>query len=483
MSFWELMPRFGINEEEGARQRWISVEQEWVEAARRRPQGLRRATLRSELQILVTLSGDHIGIHRSPTQFRRRAGAPTTRPAATEPRNRTSDLTDSVAPELLENLMTDPNPAQVDNPAAAVGLVAAYYKANYSRFLRLVRARFSSLEPDEMVQELFAKILDDLAAVAPDDLAQLTEAVVRWTGAGYAARSLVNLCLDSIQSTARRVQAPRATGSAGAVDESDIDPVATDRLGNLLSAEPPTLEPRVPDQVAEHLDALKARRAVDSMLQALVERGARRQRVTRITQRQFDILLALYSSDRPTTSDGTELTDAELHQITLEADKRARARWRTQGGYSDPESGNQAAAAAGLGISTQAISQSRKAVRAALIVTKYVAGVLAPAGTLLDPLAIHVHLDHYDRMPERAGGDQHHKELTAAAAAVRTSPETGTRVHPSALTNPGRRPLRELVDRLHAAESYLADLSGSTHPNCVAICAVHTGLRNRATEV
>ena len=163
---------------------------------------------------------------------------------------------------------------------------------------------------------------------------------------------------------------------------------------------------------------------------------------THITERQLDILVALYNSNRPTTEDSTELTDDELHRLTLEVDKRARARWRDMGGYSDPEAGNQAVAAAELGISRQAVSKSLKAVAAALTLTRYIAGVLAPAGTLLNPSAIHAHLDQFDQLRERPDGAAHHSVLTAAAPAVRTTADRGTRVQTALLLNPDHDCLR-----------------------------------------
>ena len=112
------------------------------------------------------------------------------------------------------------------------------------------------------------------------------------------------------------------------------------------------------------------------------------------------------------------------------------------GGYSDPEAGSQAAAAAELGISRQAVSQSLKSVAAALTLTRYIAGVLAPAGTLLKPSVIHAHLDHFDQLRERPDGANHHPLLTAAAQAVRTTPDRGTRVQPALLSTRIRLPAK-----------------------------------------
>ena len=216
-----------------------------------------------------------------------------------------------------------------------------------------------------------------------------------------------------------------------------MDPANIDRLGNLLEYERQACTRRPRTRSPRTSTALRSRQAVNAILQTLLERGRHsRGHRTHITERQLDILVAVYNSNRPTTKDSTELTDDELHKLTLEVDKRARARWRDMGGYSDPEAGNQSAAAAELGISRQAVSKSLKAVAAALTLTRYIAGVLAPAGTLLNPSAIHAHLDQFDQLRERPDGAAHHAVLTAAAPAVRTTADRGTRVQTALLVNP-----------------------------------------------
>lgn len=361
--------------------------------------------------------------------------------------------------------MTDSERGSFHTHGQAVALIATFYKANYSRLVGLVRKGFRSLDPDDLVQELFVKVLDQVDAISAQDPEALGSLVVRWTSPAYTSRALSNLCLDT-------------AGSRWSI--------RGDAIHTQEGAEPPGLDPQIPDQVAAHLDSLRSRQAVSAMLQTLLERGRQhRGDCTHITQRQLDVVVAVYNSNRPTTQDSTELTDHELHKLTLEIDKRARARWRDMGGCSDPEAGNQSAAAAELGISRQAISKALKVVGAALTITRYIAGVLAPPASLLNPSAIHAHLDQFDQLRQRPDGAAHHAVLIAAAPAVRTTVERGTRVEPSLLVNPNHDhgPRTKQVEAVHAAETHLAQLTGTSHPNCVNACGYHTQQLDRAIEI
>jgi DNA-directed RNA polymerase specialized sigma24 family protein len=385
--------------------------------------------------------------------------------------------------------MTDSERGSFLTRGQAVALIATFYQANYSRLVGLVRKGFRSLDPDDLVQELFVKVLDQVDAISAEDPEALGSLVVRWTSPAYTSRALSNLCLDtagsrwSIRGDAIHTQ---EGAELSGVEDLCVNPAAANRLGNILESEPPGSHPQIPDQVAAHLDALRSRQAVNAILQTLLERGRQhRGDCTHITQRQLDVVVAVYNSNRPTTKDSTELTDHELHKLTLEVDKRARARWRDMGGCSDPETGNQSAAAAELGISRQAISKALKVVGAALTITRYIAGVLAPPANLLNPSAIHAHLDQFDQLRQRPDGAAHHAVLIAAAPAVRTTLERGTRVEPSLLVNPNHDhgPRTKQVEAVHTAETHLAQLTGTSHPNCVNACEYHTQQLDRAIEI
>ena len=370
--------------------------------------------------------------------------------------------------------------------AEAVALIGAYYKASYSRLVSLVRKGFRSLDAEETVQELFVKVLDQVDS-SRDDPGAMGSLVARWTAPAFVSRALIHLCIDAVGSGAHRwVSAadPQEGAEVACGEHLHVDPANIDRLGNLLEYERPDVYPQTPDQVAAHLDTLRTRQAVNAILQTLLERGRHGPRDrTHITQRQLDIVVALYDSKQPTTADSAELTEDELRRLTLDVHKRARARWRDMGGYSDPEAGNQSVAATELGITRQAVSKSFKAAAAALTLTRYIAGVLAPPHTLLNPSAIHAHLDQFDQLPRQPDGAAHHAVLTAAAPAVRTTADRGARVQPDLFLNLNNGAGHEHVEALHAAETYLARLTGTSHPNCVNACACHTQQLNRAIEI
>ena len=77
--------------------------------------------------------------------------------------------------------MTDFESGSLHAHEQAVALIATYYKASYSRLLGLVRRRFRSLDPEDMVQALFVKILDQVDAISADDPEALGSLMDRWT--------------------------------------------------------------------------------------------------------------------------------------------------------------------------------------------------------------------------------------------------------------------------------------------------------------
>ena len=58
--------------------------------------------------------------------------------------------------------MTDSERGSCLRRGQAVALIATFYQANYSRLVGLVRKGFRSLDPDDLVQELFVKVLDQV---------------------------------------------------------------------------------------------------------------------------------------------------------------------------------------------------------------------------------------------------------------------------------------------------------------------------------
>jgi len=81
----------------------------------------------------------------------------------------------------------------------AVALIATFYKASYRKLLGLVRKRFRSLEAEDMVEELFVKILAQVDESA-DDPGALGSLMEKWITPAYVFSSLIYLCLDAVGS-------------------------------------------------------------------------------------------------------------------------------------------------------------------------------------------------------------------------------------------------------------------------------------------
>lgn len=366
---------------------------------------------------------------------------------------------------------------QVSRGAVALqdahALAGAYYSANYGRLARLVGSRYPSLDPEDVVQDLFNKILDDLESCSS---AELPDRVERWTSNAFVSRALLNAALDLVRGRVRTredvtdLTAVNLSADGGAEGDPDEDV----RAGS---------GPSTPEAVAAHLAALTRRAAARSMLQVLYERGQRpRKRQPYLTERHRHLLLALHDPD-PSGHDDVAASDDELASDALHRDKLARARWVAQHGYSDVGHGSQTSAAVQLGVSRQAVSKGRTAIDAAVVLVHYVAGVLAPEKALLDPEAVHRHVDAYESLDDRSGQPGHARRLEAAAPAVRSSRTSGTRVQPHLLSPPPAVPLQQAVTELHGSEQRLADLTRTASPNCVTSCGLHTRRRDRITEV
>jgi len=128
----------------------------------------------------------------------------------------------------------------------AVALIATFYKASYRKLLGLVRKRFRSLEAEDMVEELFVKILAQVDESA-DDPGALGSLMEKWITPAYVFSSLIYLCLDAVGSGPARWEDatdPQDGTEAAGGEDLGVDPANIDRLGNLLESEPPGLYPR-----------------------------------------------------------------------------------------------------------------------------------------------------------------------------------------------------------------------------------------------
>jgi hypothetical protein len=90
----------------------------------------------------------------------------------------------SVGP-MREIPMIDLERGSFHTHGQAVALIAAFYKASYSRLVGLVRKGFRSLDPEEMVEELFVKILAQVDGSADDP--PIPRMVPKWPAARTSA--------------------------------------------------------------------------------------------------------------------------------------------------------------------------------------------------------------------------------------------------------------------------------------------------------
>jgi hypothetical protein len=174
--------------------------------------------------------------------------------------------------------MTDFESGSLHTHGQAVALIATYYKASYSRLLGLVRKRFRSLDPEEMVQALFVKILDQVDAISADDPEALGSLMDRWTTPGYTTRSLIHFCLDAVGSgPISREDATdplRVPRWRAAMTSAQIPPTSTgSATSSSTNLQACTHRPRTKSPLTL---TLTSRQAVNAILQTLLERGRRR---------------------------------------------------------------------------------------------------------------------------------------------------------------------------------------------------------------
>ena len=94
---------------------------------------------------------------------------------------------------------------------------------------------------------------------------------------------------------------------------------------------------------------------------------------------------------------------------------------------------------------------------------------------------------HLDQFTSRASG-RTVPRITPYSSQLRQPYDTverGTRVEPSLLVNPNHDhgPRTKQVEAVHTAETHLAQLTGTSHPNCVNACEYHTQQLDRAIEI
>lgn len=369
----------------------------------------------------------------------------------------------------------------------AEALVMEYFRASYRGLVRHAEGYLGNFDGEDVVQEVLIKALDVVGSADPE---QLVHHVDKWTSESYVRQVLRNACRDRVR---------RARRERDKVSEY----VAAERLDVLVALQPgggssgTVLRAPTPEDHAARLSALARQGAIRAMVQVLYERGSStRRRQPFLTARHLETVVAQYAPTPAPTDEGA-LSTEELKNLVTDENDRAKERWDSgkpdklgkpgrkglRRRWSDPEAGTQSAAARKLGKSRQAVSATNKEVVAAMQLLHYVAGVLAPEHTLLDPKKITTHVDAYDHLDERAGVRGYAQRLRSAAPAVRTTTGTGTRVQPQELVRPAGVALEQLVSDVHDAEQGLVQITSTPDPSCVLVCDTHTRQRNRVTEI
>nr|NLI49205.1 sigma-70 family RNA polymerase sigma factor [Propionibacterium sp.] len=248
-----------------------------------------------------------------------------------------------------------------------------------------------------------------------------------------------------------------------AIDESR-KPIVDAR--SLHSAEP--ADP-VPREAIANIEAALRTHAIANAVRVLVGRHRRypgpvnQREHPQLTARQWEVLQAMNA---------------------LPAERRER--------------GFQTAIAKELGVSRATVSEHLLTIRSMLLLTRYLAGVLAAPKTLLHAAAIDAVLDAYEEWLEPRPSPDTGLTVTLLAHSVEHSEIDGTRARLDLRSEnlPGltAASLARLLPRLlpadakerlhavHALEGDLAAAAGNPQPNCVACCPQHNPTPDRTTE-
>jgi len=365
--------------------------------------------------------------------------------------------------------VSDPDSTAAEAAYQAAGaLLGDAFKEQYEILRGIVRKQFPALKDQDadLVHNMIEKALLELRKIDPHDQVTLDQFVVAWArpdpGYAVAARArlaLKSVCRDRLKSAAYRHDV---------VTNPNPDPGSS----TPLSAQPepgatyPEIHPEVPDDVSAYLDAARRKRALYAVSQVLLERGRHTSpRAPYVTEDQrryveawYEVNLTFGQFDSPSD-----------HPRPLPLGRQGRPSGTLVG--------------ARFGVSKQKISQESKKFAVAVRLTRYLAGVLAPNRTLLDAHAIHTHLGEYDQLEDHPETRGYHQVLKSASEAVRKTSKDGTRAQPEHLARTNGQTIEQLVDAVHAAETYLAFQTSTPYPSCIIACPDHTRSRDRTTEL
>lgn len=378
------------------------------------------------------------------------------------------------------------SPAPEPESPAAVSRhdIEEFFVCNYDELARKVRSKVRTAEPHRWVNEAFIAACETLLSLNDSDLEGHLAARTAWTSGPYIVKVAVGRFIDDWRHNNPHIGTEDASGRPiRAPRETPVDPEPEDGWSPLEAALP-WLTPDHPDQVPARLIQRDRRRAVSTVLRVLVQRGLdSRLATTSISPGEWLILQHLATlpaaGANPAGAD-----EEEGYRRTMQAQRRARERWaevvaslRAGRGWPSLHNGDEAAVAEALHVNRSTINRRLAHVRQTISLTRYVAGVLAPEGTLLDARRIRFHLDTFDAL-RRSAADQR-ELLSSAAPHVRTTEHGGTRVDAAAFEAAHLAG----TDELHRAETEFAAATITPHPNCVSLCDAHNPTPHRATEI
>lgn len=375
--------------------------------------------------------------------------------------------------------------APTPNTDATRAAIEAFFVGEYESLVERVRKAIGGSEPERWVNEAAVAAFTRLEELEEADLVRHEKLRERWTSQGKVVKFAKNRFKDAWRRAHTQTSRDPVTGKPIRTPrEFPVDPQPEDPGHVPETVSVPVLVDH-PDKVAPHLVATTRRRAVATVLRVLVQRGMDARRgATSLNPTEWATLQALATIREVEQVAEAPLSDQELHELVKDRNRRARERWaavvtslRAGRGWPSLHTGDAAAVADELHVNRATISRRLAGVRRTLMLTRYVAGVLAPEHALLDARRVRRHLDAFDELGRSAS--DHQDLLRNGAPLVRTTENTGTRVDRAAYDSV----TFGAIEELHHAETAFAAATGTPHPNCVTICDAHNPTRNRATEI
>lgn len=302
---------------------------------------------------------------------------------------------------------------------------------DHRRTILAVGRRHTDLDPEDLMQSAFSAAVGHLARA--ENPAELESRLARMLDVRYWFRAVQNQGHDQHDKVRHEVVTDLDAEPSGHPAAPDGDPVTEDVVSRVSTA--------------------TRNEALGCALRTLVRRAGRyRGQVGQV--------------EHP------HLTVAQWGLLQTLADLAQEDR---------PLRGLQSEAARRLGVSRSAVAEQRATILLMLLLTRYLAGVLAPPRTLLSEQGVDRALLAYETWLDRASDRGVGSLIPSLATAVRTYADSGTRARLCHLPDRGLDELT-LGSTVHDLEAGFARFLGHDQPNCAACCAPHNPTPDRTTE-